>query len=68
MLSLTYFDAITNKKYIPSRVFAENPTLIGTVSGIEYYEHPRYGDEYPLIAYDRELNLMGLSNFWELPE
>ena len=33
-----------------AKVMARNPTLIGVVSGIRFYEHPIYGDEAGLIA------------------
>lgn len=43
----------------------ESPTLIGTVAGISFYEHPTYGDEHPLI-YKRGGEWLS-SDWYELP-
>lgn len=45
---------------------AKNPTLIGEVSGVEYYDHPELGDESPLIAILPDGRKVR-SPFWELP-
>lgn len=39
-------------KKMPSQeaITKDNPTYIGESDGIDYYEHPRLGDEAPLIA------------------
>lgn len=34
------------------KVLAANPTLIGTVLGVCFYEHPSQGDDVGLIAID----------------
>lgn len=44
----------------------DHATLIGTVSGIRFYEHPYLGDEAPLIAVLPD-GTMGDTDFWELP-
>lgn len=44
----------------------QRPTHLGTVNGVRYFEHPRYGDESPLLA-----NLDGvwyITDFWEVPD
>ena len=54
------------KLYNKEKMMSKNPTLIGCVAGIKFYEHPDYGDEYPLVAVkDDEC---GLTDFCELPE
>lgn len=58
---------LITKQYDPKKVFADGPTLVGVVAGIRFYEHPRRGDEVPLIAYHKPSGLMGLSVFWEVP-
>jgi hypothetical protein len=45
---------------------ARKPTFIGTVNGIDYYEHPIYGDENPLVLIDRDGKVRD-SAHWELP-
>lgn len=55
------------KKYNAEQVFKDSPTLVGVVGGVQFYEHPKFGDDYPLIAYDRKTKEMVLSTFWELP-
>lgn len=42
-----------------------NPTKIGEVDGITYYENPEHGDEGPLLLVYG--SLVGTSHFWELP-
>jgi hypothetical protein len=54
------------KKYSKARVLSDKPVLIGIVAGIKFYEHPRKGDESPLIADDGVGNF-GLTDFWEVP-
>lgn len=39
-------------KLSTTKVLSRNPTLIGTVLGIRFYEHPTLGDEAGLIAID----------------
>lgn len=53
------------KRYKKATVMKDNPVLIGVVAGIRFYEHPIFGDEYPLIAVIKEK--CGLTNFWEIP-
>lgn len=45
---------------------AKQPTLIGVVAGISFYEHPFYGDESPLICITRN-GKVKKTDFWELP-
>ena len=43
----------------------DNPTLIGVVNGISFYENPELGDEAPLmVKYQGEWRD---SCFWDLP-
>lgn len=53
------------KPYNKEKVMAKKPTLIGCVSGIRFYEHPTFGDEYPLIA--SRGSEFGLTELWEVP-
>lgn len=53
------------KPYNREKVMADNPTLVGVVGGIKFYEHPKFGDESPLIADTGDQ--FGLTDFWELP-
>lgn len=42
---------MNTKLYPKAKEFlAAKPTLICTVAGVRFYEHPVYGDEYPLVA------------------
>lgn len=52
-------------KFNREKVMSHNPTLIGIVAGVRFYEHPIQGDESPLIA-DTGTEI-GLTDFWELP-
>ena len=54
------------KRYSKAKVMADNPTRIGIVGGVHFYEHPRLGDEVGLIAVDGEL--CGLTDFYDLPD
>jgi hypothetical protein len=45
---------------------AKDPTHIGTVLGVDYFEHPTLGDESPLIEIGADGKLK-LSDWWELP-
>lgn len=54
------------RKFNREKFLGDNPTLIGVVAGIKFYEHPKKGDESPLIA-DTGTEI-GLTDFWELPE
>lgn len=47
------------------KISKANPTLIGRVDGIKFYEHPFDGDESPLIIQDRAGWMS--TPFWELP-
>lgn len=62
---MKYIIDIEYKK--PGRFWDSNPTLIGTVAGVRFYEHPQFGDEYPLIAVLPGGDV-GLSCFWEVPD
>lgn len=41
-------------------------TLIGSVCGVPFYEHPVHGDESPLLYITKD-GRVKLSDFWELP-
>lgn len=43
-----------------------NPTKIGTVGGVDFYEHPVNGDESPMYAITNKGKLK-ITDFWELP-
>lgn len=45
----------------------KNPTLIGCVGGFQFYEHPTYGDEHPLLMITPEGKLKD-SGFWDMPQ
>lgn len=45
---------------------AREATLIGTVCGVPFYEHPLHGDESPLLYIDAQ-GKARVSDFWELP-
>ena len=45
---------------------AKGPTLIGTLAGVRYYEHPTRGDEAPLIAIGHD-GRVRKTGFWEMP-
>lgn len=55
----------TTRKINKEKLMQNNPTLIGRVSGIEFFEHPFLGDESPLIAVTTDH--CGLTEFYELP-
>lgn len=45
---------------------AKEATLIGTVCGVPFYEHPTLGDESPLLYINKE-GKAKVSDHWELP-
>lgn len=45
---------------------AKNPTLLGTVHGVDLYEHPELGDESPLVAITADGRLKK-TDHWEVP-
>lgn len=49
------------------RYMDRNPTKIGVVAGIPFYEDIAFGDEKPLLYISREGKL-GRSPWYELPE
>ena len=53
------------KPYSKTKFLSAKPELIGIVNDVEFYEHPRLGDECPLIAIQGEQ--CGVSEFYELP-
>lgn len=57
---------LITRKLNREKVMAHNPTHIGTVGNVRFYEHPIHGDESPLIAETK--TEFGLTDFWELPE
>ena len=57
---------IIHRRFSKEKVLAANPTLIGIVAGIKFYEHPMKGDESPLIALMVD-GSCGLTDYWELP-
>lgn len=52
---------------LASAFLSRNPTLIGIVAGIRFYEHPTYGDESPLVAILPD-GRKKLSPYWECPD
>lgn len=48
------------------RFLAKNPTLIGSVAGHKFYEHPTLGDESPLVVINPDGEI-DISDWWELP-
>jgi len=53
------------RKVSKEKLMNQNPTLIGRVEGIEFFEHPALGDESPLIAVTKDY--CGVTEFYELP-
>lgn len=49
-----------------TRFLAMNPTLIGRVGEIDFYEHPLRGDESPLVGITKD-GRRKLTEFYELP-
>ena len=45
---------------------AQRPTLVGTVLGNRFYEHPRLGDEAPLVVITAD-GRKRCSGFYDLP-
>lgn len=45
---------------------AKEATLIGSVCGVPFYEHPVHGDESPLLYITKD-GRVKLSDFWEMP-
>ena len=48
-----------------ARITALNPTHIGTVAGIRFFEHPTKGDESPMIV--KSNGIWHLTDFWDMP-
>lgn len=53
------------KKVNQEKLMKHNPSMIGMVLGIRFYEHPILGDESPLIAVTKDY--CGVTEFYELP-
>lgn len=49
-----------------AKFLARNPTLIGTVAGDSFYEHPEHGDIVPLVVI-RSNGRISYSDFYDLP-
>ncbi len=49
------------------KFLARNPTLIGIVLNVRFYEHPEYGDECDLLMILPDGQLQH-SGFYELPQ
>ncbi len=45
-----------------------NATEVGKVFGFAFYEHPKYGDEHPLLAVPRGSMAVYNTNDYNLPE
>lgn len=45
---------------------AKKPTYINSICGVDYYEHPAYGDESPLICILADGRLKR-SAYWDMP-
>ena len=58
---------MTELKPNAAKFMKKNPTLIGTVAGVKFYEHPVYGDEHPLLAITKEGKLKH-TGCYELPQ
>lgn len=55
------------KKYNKEKFMADKPELIRKISPyLELYEHPKFGDEYPLVAVIG--NDCFLTYFYDVPE
>jgi hypothetical protein len=57
------------KKYgatMSTKIDNFNPTHIGTVSGIRFFEHPMYGDDSQMIV--KQDGNWNLTVFWEPPD
>ena len=48
------------------KFLAKKPTLIGSVAGSKFYEHPTGGDESPLIEITPQGTII-LTGWWDLP-
>ena len=56
-----------------SKLMEKNPTKYGEILNqknqlIEFYEHPYYGQDVPVIAVCHELKLAALTTFYELDD
>ena len=56
------------KRIDKAKFMAKNPTLIGVVGALTFYEHPTYGDEIGLIAVSNIVeNLAIQTDYYDLP-
>ena len=56
-----------NKPKTPNaKLVATTATLVGSVAGCPFYEHPTQGDESPLLYITKD-GRVKLSDFWDLP-
>ena len=53
------------KEISKEKFMGKNPTLVGSVAGVSFYEHPIYGDDVALIAVKGEK--CGYSHWYDLP-
>lgn len=67
MMTINLMDfAALYRRLSATKVLAANPTLIGTVLGIRFYEHPTHGDEAGLIVIDLNGNAYQ-TDWYDLP-
>lgn len=45
---------------------SHNPTMLGRVNGVDLYEHPIHGDEWPLVAITAD-GRVKVTAHWEVP-
>lgn len=49
------------------KVTEHNPTLLATVNGYTFHEHPIKGEDAPLIVRDLHDGTWYFSDFWDVP-
>jgi hypothetical protein len=53
------------KKLNREKFFSKRPAFLFKMGGIAFYEHPVYGDGYPIIADDGKL--CGVTDYYDRP-
>ena len=51
-----------------SEIMGQDPTLVGVVAGLHFYEDPEEGDEGPLLVTLPALSRAAITDCWDLPD
>lgn len=62
------FHALSRGELNYSEIMGQEPTLVGVIAGLHFYEDPEEGDEGPLLVTLPALKLAAITDCWDLPD